>query len=65
MSLLDLTKFDTRIIRRNLKTGLVTNQDYQNHLSKLEDCSNSYELIDLEDKVASEEEMPKASDFTN
>jgi len=65
MSLLDLTKFDTRILRRNIKKGLLTEQDYKNHLAKLEDCSNSYELINLEEPEVLDVEMPKTSDFTN
>ena len=41
-------KFDKRIIERNLRVGLLTQQDYQNHLDSLKDLADECSMIESE-----------------
>lgn len=49
------TFFDVRVIRRNLEKGLISNEEYKEYLSKLEDASESGTLICI-DELNSEDE---------
>jgi hypothetical protein len=47
-------KFDKRNIERNIKNGIVTQKDYEMHLSKLPDASDKTFLLE-EDRAELEE----------
>ncbi|MCP4199966.1 MAG: hypothetical protein GY762_22710 [Proteobacteria bacterium] len=44
---MDSTKFDKRTIDRNLKSGAVSQKEYEKHLSKLADLAEETEIIDV------------------
>jgi hypothetical protein len=41
------TKFDKRTVDRNLKSGVVSQKEYEKHLSKLPDLAEETEIIDV------------------
>jgi len=47
-------KFDKRNIERNIKNGIITQKDYEIHLSKLPDSSDKTFLLE-EDRAGLEE----------
>lgn len=48
-------KFDTRNIERNIKSGIVTQKDYETYLSKLPDVGDK--VFDLEDPLKDSMEL--------
>jgi hypothetical protein len=44
---MDPMKFDKRTIGRNLKSGAVSQKDYDKHLGKLPDLKEETEIIDV------------------
>lgn len=52
MSLSDKIKellFDSRLIERNLKLGKIDQNSLKKYLNSLDDLSNDYELLDVEE----------------
>lgn len=45
---MDSKKFDKRIVGRNIKKGIVSQKDYQDHLSSLEDLEDKSEVIKIQ-----------------
>lgn len=43
-----MLKWDVRMIERALKTGEITQQDYEKYLKELPDLSHNVEKVDLE-----------------
>jgi len=48
-------KFDVRVIDRNIRDGVINENDYNTHLKELEDVSENAEAIVIDD--ADEEEI--------
>ena len=44
---MEISKFDKRIIARNLKNGTITKKEYASHLKRLEDASAETETISI------------------
>lgn len=40
-------RFDKRLVKRNLKKGIITQKDYDEHLKKLPDNNNNKATIDI------------------
>ena len=40
-------QFDTRLLERNFRKGLITREEYDTYLSQLEDCSDNAELVSV------------------
>lgn len=60
--------FDTRIVERNLKKGLVPQKEYETYLKKLPDEKDNFDLVPIEDENAqdsnlSEEEIKAMPDM--
>jgi hypothetical protein len=43
---MDEFMFDKRVVRRNIERGLITQQDYINHLERLQDTSSKCEPVE-------------------
>ncbi len=43
-------KFDSRLIEHNLSTGLITKEEYENHLKSLQDLAVQAAPVDLEEE---------------
>jgi hypothetical protein len=58
-------KFDTRNIERNIKSGIISQKDYETHLSKLPDVSdkvfNFEELVEDSKELESKKESDSQS----
>ena len=50
--------YDKRIIKRSIKSGLVTGKDYDKYLKGLDDMNDNFVTIDLVDEEANIEDMP-------
>jgi len=46
---------DKRIVERNIAKGLLTNEQFEQHLSGLPDREGSYERVEVEQKDESED----------
>ncbi len=53
------SKFDKRLLEINLKSGLLTETEYQKHLSELRDDTDRAEKLDL--NAASDNDFPVKS----
>jgi hypothetical protein len=53
-------KFDIRNIERNIKNGIITQKDYETHLSKLPDVSDK--IFNLEEPVDDSKELESKKD---
>ena len=54
---MDPSIFDKRVVRRNIRKGLITQQDYLDHLSGLEDRSDACEPVEEQLYPKDEEEQ--------
>ncbi|MEI6079701.1 MAG: hypothetical protein WCQ53_03575 [bacterium] len=52
--------YDTRIIERNIKKGLVSKKDYEKHLASVKDSSPELEIIEISDEL---NDMPKVEEY--
>jgi hypothetical protein len=52
--------YDTRIIERNVKKGLLTKKDYEKYLGGIKDSSGELEVIEITDEL---NDMPKAEEY--
>ena len=62
---MDLKNFDKRIVGRNIKKGIISQKDYQDHLSSLEDLEDKSEVINIqigENEEGDEQDPEKAAD---
>jgi hypothetical protein len=48
-------KFDKRLLDHNLKTGMITEEEYQKYLTTLSDSANNCEILDVENSDHSDE----------
>jgi hypothetical protein len=56
--------YDTRIVDRNIKNGLLEEKDLQKHLSSLKDSASEYELVLVdEEENCDNDAMPKVEDY--
>lgn len=53
---LQAMKFDVRLLEYQLATGQITKEDYQKHLSQLQDSSDNSEKLDFDDKNSSQDQ---------
>ena len=49
---MEILKFDKRLLEINLKNGSITNEQYKQFLSQLEDVESRSEKINLDDSSA-------------
>ncbi len=60
--------FDTRVIDRNIKKGLITKKDYDVYLKQLANDEDNFDLVPIEDENAegplSEEEIKAMPEMT-
>ena len=49
---MEILKFDKRLLEINLKNGSITNEQYKQFLSQLEDVESQSEKINLDDSSA-------------
>ena len=42
--------FDHRIVEKNIRKGLITRKQYEDHLKSLSDVENNAEYVSLEDE---------------
>lgn len=47
-------KYDKRLLDLNLRAGLISQDDYNQHLKQLEDLEANSEIINLEDNSSNE-----------
>lgn len=60
------TRFlDKRTVERNIRTGLVTKDDYQNFISDLDDLKEQAEVIDFEASESSSQDNETQADESN
>ena len=53
--------FDHRIVEKNIRKGLITRKQYEDHLKSLSDAEGNAEYVSLEDEVEDEgEAAPEA-----
>lgn len=53
--------FDHRIVEKNIRKGLITRKQYEDHLKSLSDAESNAEYVSLEDENEGEgEEAPEA-----
>jgi hypothetical protein len=45
--------FDSRLVERHIRKGLVSRKDYEDYLKKSEDLTDKMEVIDMDAIVAS------------
>jgi len=50
---------DKRIVERNIAKGLVTKDEYEQHLASLADCEGDYERVEIDPGDASEDLKPE------
>ena len=48
MKITDELLVDTRLIRRNIKNGLLSQEQFDQHISDLKDLSDVAEVVDVE-----------------
>lgn len=49
-------KFDKRLLDHNLKTGMITEEEYKAYLNSLTDLTNSCESLDVDDDSHSDDD---------
>jgi len=59
-------RFDTRLLRRNLRDGKLSKEDYQERLDSLEDLSDRFDLVEImvEEDLADRQKPAIANDAT-
>jgi hypothetical protein len=50
---------DKRIVERNIAKGLVTKDEYEQHLASLADCEGDYERVEIDPGDSSDEPKPE------
>ncbi len=52
--------FDTRLVERHIEQGLITREEYEAYLGKLEDCADKKVALDLVQPILEDDQPSKA-----